>query len=439
VDILIQSPLTSSGSLIRLLHSIEGADYDGFRRPHLTIELPPDIDPPTQSFIENLVWPPLDPSGALHASQVTLRHRISRQRLGAEEASLHFIESFYPARPDHSHVLVLSPQVEVSKLYFHYLMYNIMEYRHSTYGPDSYSTDKLMGISLDLPSQYLNDSELFHPPLLKATESPAVGPPEESSPSLFLWQAPNSNAALYFGDKWAEFHSFLTSRLTAQQQKFVTRPKQISQNYPSWTEYLLELMRARGYSVLYPNLPSLPSLATVHNELYQLPEESSPPPPRPDLDNPPADTKEPFLAGPSPASNQHPLNPEPPLVLTPLLTILPDEGDLPQLSSLPSLSYSGELLTPLTAKQQTEEFAHEFRREVGGCKTKSKKLIYLMKADDLFCLDNNETNVEEGSPSSLVDSIKLASETIFPPVGKLEAVTEISTRIGSGEDKAKEE
>lgn len=439
MDILIHVPLASSGSLIRLLHSIEGADYNGFRRPHLTIELPPDIDPPTQSYIENLVWPPLDPSGAPHASQVTLRRRISRQRLGTEEASLHFVASFYPARPDHSHVLILSPQVEVSKLYFHYLMYNILEYRHSTYGPDSYSTDKLMGISLDLPVQYLNGSGSFHPPLLKAAGSPAVGPPEEPSPSPFLWQAPNSNAALYFGDKWAEFHSFLTSRLAAQQQKFVTRPKQISQNYPSWSEYMLECMRARGYNVLYPNLPSSHSFATVHNELYQLPEESSPAPPNPDLDAPPADIKEPFLAGPLPAPNQHPLNPEPPLVSTPLLTILPDEGDLPQLSSLPSLSYSGELLTPLTADQRSEEFSHEFKREVGGCTTKTNKLIYLMKADDLFCFDDDATDVEGGNPSSLADSIKLASKTIFPPVGKPEAVPEIQTHIESGEDRAKKE
>lgn len=430
---------TSSGSLLRLIRSIEEADYSGFRRPHLTIELPPDIDPPTQFFVENLVWPPLDPSGGPHASQVTIRHRISRQKLGTEEASIHFVESFYSARPEHSHVLVLSPQVELSSPYYHYLMYNVLEYRHSSYGPGSYTTEKLLGISLDLPSHHLNDSARFRPPLPKAADTLAIGPPEEPSPAPFLWQAPNSNAALYFGDRWAEFHSFLTSRLAAQQQKFVTRPKQISPNYPSWTEYLLELMRARDYNVLYPNLPSSHSLATIHNELYQLPEESSPPPQESDLDAPPPNSKEPFLAGPSPASNPHPPNTELPLVSTPLHTVLSDDGDLPDLSTLPYLSYSGELLTPPTAHQQAADFKHEFKREVGGCKSKSNKPIYPNRADDLFCLDDDETTVEAERPVGLVDSIKLMADSIATPTEKLEAEPELRTHVEPGEDMVKEQ
>ena len=437
IDILIQVAPTSSGSLLRLFRSIGEADYSGFRRPHLTIELPPDIDPPTQFLVETFVWPPLDPSGGPHASQVTIRHRISRQRLDTEEASLRFVESFYSARPEHSHVLVLSPRVALSSLYYHYLIYNVLEYRHSSYS--NYNTEKLMGISLDLPARHLNDSDRFYPPLRKAADTSAAGPPEEPSPAPFLWQAPNSNAALYFGDKWAEFHSFLTSRLTAQQRKFVTRPKQISPNYPSWTEYLLELMRARNYNLLYPNLPSSHSLATAHNELFQLPEESISPPQKPATDIAPPNLKEPFLLGPSPTSNPLRSDYEPPLVTTTLLTVLSDDGDLPVLTTLQLLSYSGELLTAQTAQQQAAEFGHEFKGEIGGCKTKTNQLDHLMTVNDLFCLDDDETSMEEEQSVRVVDPIKRVMNSIAMPAGKQEAVLDSRTHIESGEDRVENE
>lgn len=94
VDILIQAPSESSGTMVRLLRSIETADYFGARRPHLTVELPSEVDPSTWGYLENLVWPPLDESGATHVSQVTLRHRIPRKTTTEEEASSRLVESF---------------------------------------------------------------------------------------------------------------------------------------------------------------------------------------------------------------------------------------------------------------------------------------------------------------------------------------------------------
>ncbi|KAI9045218.1 26S proteasome regulatory complex [Aspergillus affinis] len=50
--------------------------------------------------------------------------------------------------------------------------------------------------------------------------------------------------------------------------------KVVSKRYPAVMEYLLELIRANGYCVLYPAFEaSGPALATVHNELYHAPEE----------------------------------------------------------------------------------------------------------------------------------------------------------------------
>ncbi|KAL9034171.1 MAG: hypothetical protein Q9214_007166, partial [Letrouitia sp. 1 TL-2023] len=276
VDILVHAPPQSSGSFLRLLKSIEAADYFGFRRPHLTIELPTEIDEPTRRYIQELVWPPLDGSGTPHTSQVSLRHRIPHRSATPGEASTRLVESFYPAKPADSHVLLLSPQTELSPLYFHYLVYHLLEYKYSSSDDQVTDARRLMGISLDLPSVHLNGTEPFVPPALFRMSKESKTKVEKPTP--FMWQAPNSNAALYFGDKWIEFHSFLTSRVAIKVPEYLRRPKQLSVDHPSWMEYLLELMRSRGYSLLYPDFSSEDdSIATVHNELFQLPEEYATP------------------------------------------------------------------------------------------------------------------------------------------------------------------
>lgn len=404
VDIVIHAPRRSSGSLIRLLKSIGAADYFGTRRPHLTIELPPDIDSPTTNFLQNYVWPPLDPSGAPHSSQITLRHRIPRVKLGKNEASAHFLETFYPARPKDSHVLLLSPQAELSPLYYHYLIYNLLEYKYSFYGSASQEGDSLMGISLELPSHHLNDTEPFSPPLNKlksGLEEDDVH--EESAGSTetlpFLWQAPNSNAALYFGDKWIELHSFFTTRISASQvtgAPLPPRPKIVSSKYPAWMEYMLEFMRIKGYTLLYPFFASSDSIVTVHNELYQPPEEFD------SSASSSADTtslstasiedpSEPFTVDPKTVSVPYSHSPEIALLKTSLLTLLPNAGDLPELSSIPLLSYSGDILTASASYKRADSFAETFSREIGGCKrTKRIEPWKRFSVDDLFCYDDED-------------------------------------------------
>ncbi|KAL8871106.1 MAG: hypothetical protein Q9174_002994 [Haloplaca sp. 1 TL-2023] len=384
VDILIHAPLYSSGSLLRLLKSIEKADYFGFRRPHLTIELPAQTDTRTTEYLEDLVWPPIDESGAPHVSQVTLRRRIPRRRFNAEDASVRLIESFYPARPINSHVLVLSPQAELSRLYFHFLMYNLLENKYSISSRNSLELSNLMGISLELPSTHLNDSEVFRPPEIHRESADTREPPEAATP--FLWQSPNSNAALYFGDKWIEFHSFLTSRVSLDPAKAPSRPKLVSEMYPAWMEYLLELMRARGYTLLYPNfLSSRDSIATLHHELYQPPEEFAKPKKAADAPPPTMDPeKETFDTDP----NAHrPKRPETtPLRRTNLISILPRAATTQELFELPLLSYEGNEIDASGINSAARAFTNDYRRHVSNCKATSKQPnVQPMRADDLFC------------------------------------------------------
>lgn len=392
VDILIHAPPDSSGSLLRLLKSIEAADYFGHRRPHLTIELPADIDPPTWAYLEQLTWPPVDWSGTQHVSQVTLRHHLRRGSGSPEEASLRHVESFYPARQTDSHVLVLSPQVELSPLYFHFLMYYLLEYKYSSSTSQFFQMQSLMGLSLELPYMHLNDTTPLSPP--KPSQKPKGDETEASTP--FLWQAPNSNAALYFGDKWIEFHSFLGSRIGVDPTKQRSRPKLVSEIYPAWLEYLQELMRARGYTLLYPNFLSSSSstrntIANLHYELYHPPEEFSKPKTTSKIDAPIPTLDPKTETFPTDPSAYRPKRRESKPLTTKLDALLPPRpANIIQFpAELPLLSHEGNEVDLSVLEFTAHTFASDFRRQIGLCPATHKPIPKPMKADDLFC-DHDE-------------------------------------------------
>lgn len=433
VDLVIHAPLKSSGSLIRLLKSIEAADYFGSRRPHLTIELPAEIDRPTLDFLENLVWPPLDWSGGPHVSQVTLRHRLPRNRFTAEETSTHFIESFYPARPRDSHVLLVSPQVELSPIYYHYVMYNLLHHKYATSIRVTDASKNLMGFSLELPLMYLNNSAELEPPRLEsASEEGAEFIIKERMP--FLWQAPNSNAALYFGDKWVELHSFLSARMSRRDPNLASdysppkRQKIVSEYYPSWMEYVQELMRTRGYSLLYPYFPTKSdALVTIHKELFQLPEEYSPTRHQSSTDPiPSVDPHDPFVIDPSANTPGFTTREESSLLTSNLVSLLPEPGhsNIHELVSLPILSHEGNLISPSFSASNARTFANDFRREIGRCSGTEPVIYNHMSAGDLFCnpdqsagflKDPPEEKDENNNEERIHSSIVVGSPLEFPP------------------------
>lgn len=192
VNIVIHAQPSTSGSFIRLLQSLKKADFFSLVPPQLTIELPHEIDEPTRHYLQNFHWPPVPDQDI--GNLLTLHHRIPQHGLTAEENSIRSLESFWPADPLTSHVLILSPQVELSPLFFHYLKYTMLEYKYSL--SKAFINLNLLGISLDVPLNYLNGTSKFVPPLINKTTGDNV---KLEVPSPFLWQAPNSNAQLYFG------------------------------------------------------------------------------------------------------------------------------------------------------------------------------------------------------------------------------------------------
>lgn len=438
VNILVQAPLESSGSLIRLIESLKAADYRGFTPPRVTVELASSPDPALERYLHQLH------SGSL---QMAVRRRIANQKMTAEYASIRFMESFYPSEPSFSYVLVLSPQAEVSPLYFHYLMYNVLEYGYSTYRDPSDRT--LLGFSLQLPSTYYNDTTLFYPPTLEHTNTGVRSSVKEEYATPFLWQAPNSDACLYDGSKWAELHSFLTFRLRAlHEHKDNPRPlKQISKSYPAWTEFFLEFMQARKYSVLYPPPLDSAALVTVHNDLYQPPEEYLHEPETPPVgekkDSPRVEMGdvEPFTADPSLPSAYSPHS-EPTIARVTLTELLPFAGDLPELHELPHLSFAGQALSSSSSSsssslhrqnrnmnpllEDSDSAADAFRISLGGCtasgleaerKRKGRRARMKgrgLEARDLFCFEDDELVLDFESGVAAVDGEE-EPLTTWPP------------------------
>ncbi|PPJ50308.1 hypothetical protein CBER1_06473 [Cercospora berteroae] len=386
IDIVVQAPRESSGRLIRLLQSLYNADYRGLKVPRISIELPPEVEPALQKYLNTFSWPPGRDS-SLQPNLLTVHHRIPSELMSPQQASLRYVESFYPAQTNDHHVLLVSPQIEVSSAYYQYLQYAILNYRYA--GTTFTALEELGGIALDIPLQSLNGSTEFQQPRVSDMGADKITGPvkaDDDDPAPFLYQAPTSKATLVFGDKWATFHNFLTNRLEALHSGKVKKDaKLVAETEPAWTEYLLELMRARNLYVLHP--PA--TFVAIHNELAQLPEEYL----RPASDSPKArpvntDDESFILSAERPVLTEH-IEAEPDRNQMSLHKMLPFAGELPSIYQLPFVGYNGEVATSYALSELSEEYVQNFRKTIGGCMgdsiTRARKIEPLI-TDDLFCL-----------------------------------------------------
>lgn len=366
VEILIRIPDESSASLTRLLKSLREADYLD-SKPSLTIELPPQPGPMLLRYLQIL-------KGSNWAEKITIRGRINPRQLTPEESAVRTAESYIPFGSPSSSLLILSPQVELSPSFFHFLKYAILKYKHSAY--DRSTAYQLVGISLERAFTTLTDGEIISFPSSMADDV------------LTLWQSPNSNAALYFGDKWEEFQNFLSRRLSPHDLAGSSLSQIVSKKYPAFVHYFLELMRARRYYMLYPLSHTTQdlSLVTVHNELYEPPEEfkvrrsdST----RKEINEHDVDELEKeglWELG----SEERPISQD--STLTKLLSRIP-EG-LPKLNSLQLLSYDGHVSNYDISYRESIEYGNTFRTQFGGCLVSETSDVLLHEpwvVEDLFC------------------------------------------------------
>jgi hypothetical protein len=187
-------------------------------------------------------------------------------------------------------------------------------------------------------------------------------------------------------------------------------------------EYLLELLRAKGYFVLYPAFPSNPSssLVTIHNELYKTPEEfsshsaESPSSLAMPSDNLPEDPFTTHLIDNKQAAD-HPeaiLSHNPSILhLLSSPPIYPDaeHNPLPGREALPILLHTGEKVASEYADFLSQSFANDFSVEVGNCKEPNH--------ERLFCLEDEEEVAEDG-PGSKEETAIGSGDKAAAPQGK---------------------
>jgi hypothetical protein len=432
INILIHAQPHSSGSLLRLLHSIKSADYSGLSHPEITIDLPADIEPFARDYLRDFEWPPHQNRAGPRQRKVKIHHRISTAKTTTENSALRFLESFYPVDPDHSHVLLLSTQAELSPLYYQYLMYHVLQHRYAAYGSDD--GDNLFGVVLATPDTYLNGTTPFSTLKMSDTEKKSKAPEDLTVP--FLWQAPNADAALIFGDIWAEVHDYLKNRLrvahdtSSVHQAPTKRGKLVSETRPGWLEYMLELMRARGWRNHYPAQLDAGAWATIHRDLFQKPEEYMNKPPK--IDDASKETEkekevdagEPFLRAEPVADQirrqeQYLEQKEHDLLhhSQPLHALLPYETELTEIALLPALDYTGQKVEREAFGNLAKDYRPVLKAQVGGCTTAEAsydRKYDLGKTSDLFCFIGQQDLEEEDADEKTAKAI-LGDEVSAPP------------------------
>lgn len=385
MDIVITPYKQSAGCLIRLLNSIWNADYAGLSLPRITVEIPDNVDPFALRYLENFRWPK---SHYGTESKLILRRRIDPAQANPATASLRTLESFYPPSDPMSHVLVLTPDVELSPNYLQYLTYLTLEYKYGRNGQRL--TSSLMGISLFAPSTALNNEEQDNPLSNKHH-------------SLFLRPSLTNEAALYFGDKWVELQNYLSLRLRHDPTLSKTLPDtNLDHSQPAWLAQLSELMQARNYFMLHRSASHINNHASDpnthiglwHPEAHQSPEEYWVPPIPPVATAIPTFTDSTVLTADESESSidtDTEMSHEQPSKSLPVTSLLglSDREILPPDFDLPIFGADGQKLDFVDAEGNANAFADRVSLELGGCRELEERDEKKMgRIGYLFCEDS---------------------------------------------------
>ena len=249
-------------SLVRLVKSLQSARYCGHPMP-LRVLVDGDPLPEVLSFAHSFEW--------THGSKEVIEFDHS---LGVRGM---WINSTRRDLEDHEHIIPLEDDIEVSPLFYWWLLRAARAY--GPFGsPRSVRRTRLVGISLYTPR--LN--EILYPQVRWL-------PDKATAANAFALQVPCSWGALYFGGVWKDFIRFYHVRTSVPFFNFTQEanqrgvgknreplgdpalvlPRSRSNVWPrSWKRFMVDFMYGRGYAMLYPNMrcavPPLPRHALLH-------------------------------------------------------------------------------------------------------------------------------------------------------------------------------
>ena len=215
----------------------------------------------------------------------------------------------------------------------------------------------MLGFSFTTPTTALDGTTPFTMPPLRGQTDPTKESP-------FMWQAPSSDAMLFMGEKWVEFHAFVSRMLEVQSASStvpdVLSDKQVNKKYPSWLEYALLFSRLRGYFTVYPGQSIDTAVLGVHSDLNSDPEEYQGQ----------VEVEEGKEGAPDQASLVFD-----PRSTTDLLANLAYNGLLPTIREMSLVSWDGTLKSWSDFGEEAEKYADDFRRQVGKCPPGSRQLF----------------------------------------------------------------
>ncbi|KAL3931749.1 MAG: hypothetical protein SGPRY_000993 [Prymnesium sp.] len=249
-------------SLKRTIESLQRAEYCGRYLP-LRIHIDGGARPEVIEYIRSVEW--------VQGEKTVVSYHDLGLSLGIRGMWTRAVQSLRP----NEHVLPLEDDIEVSPLYYWWLLRAAREYGDLN-DPQLIKARRLVGISLYTPR--LNEISY---PQTKWLPSQATSSP------VFLLQVPCSWGALFVGSAWAEFINFYQIRTKAPffnfsqewEQRGIGKdreplgdprlfiPYARSNVWPrSWKRFMIDFMFGRGYVMLYPNLPHQTAFSTTYME-----------------------------------------------------------------------------------------------------------------------------------------------------------------------------
>ena len=278
-------------SLQRLLDSLQAAEYCGHQIP-LTIFVDGGASEAVVSAARAAAW--------THGKKALVLYDELGLTLGIRGM---WINASSLDAPDHTHVLPLEDDTEVSPLYYWWLLRAAHFYdppAGAQAGGEGGSVEEKNAVEDDSRRLYFSDGERLlrrdrlvgislYTPRLNEIAYPQVkwSPDLATQQPAFLLQVPCSWGALYFGSVWRDFLRFYMQRVrppffdlaqeAAQRgigkdleplgEPCLQLPSSRSNVWPrSWKRFMLDYMYGRGMTMLYPNLARQRSFSTTYME-----------------------------------------------------------------------------------------------------------------------------------------------------------------------------
>ncbi|KAJ3143147.1 hypothetical protein HK100_008266 [Physocladia obscura] len=239
-------------SLLRLLKSLEEADYGHKRHIPLIIHMDAGYTAAVDNVVNEWLWK--------YGEKRIIKAEIS---LGPLQMMLRINKDVMLDKKNlESYSIFLEDDVEVSPLFFTYAIWCAKNF---LLADSSHTSAHIMGCSLYTPR--LDEIS----PTLNPQNPPQWFPENILPPNtpLFMFQLPCSWGAIYSDQEWTRFVKFAEKRISSTTDgifPLILNEARSNLWTHSWKKYLIEYMYLKALTLIYPSFPAQVSFSTNHYE-----------------------------------------------------------------------------------------------------------------------------------------------------------------------------